>query len=94
MQRRGSRHFEKVAGSYMSCESCKEWGDRHSIIQSVHKLYSNVKGGEHDPYLIIDLHSGGEKEPYISCESASENKINRGFINIKFCPICGESLIH
>ena len=76
----------------MSCECCKEWGDRHSILQSVHTLYKAGAANKGDPYLVIELHSGGEKEPYISCESASENKVNRGSINIKFCPMCGELL--
>lgn len=77
----------------MSCKACKAWGNPSNVIYDNHVLYFNVNTNEKNgPYMKISLLTGGAKPPRIICESASENLVNRGAIDINFCPMCGRKL--
>jgi hypothetical protein len=57
-----------------------------------HTVYRNVGEGERPPYMVIEMVTGGNKSAGIRFESATENKVNRKRIDIKFCPFCGRGL--
>ena len=70
------------------CEAYKE----NSIFWNTHRLYENIKG---ESYLYIDLNTlqnNKDRKAKLRVESCVDNKVNRGTIDINYCPMCGRKL--
>ena len=73
------------------CKYCEVFKEK-SIIWNTHNLYKNI---QNEDYLKIDLdilQNGNEKKAVLIAESCLNDKVSRGTIDIKFCPLCGRKL--
>ncbi len=73
------------------CKYCEIYNE-NSIFWQTYKLYENIKG---ENYICMDLEilqNPKERKAKIIVESCINDLVNRGMLEINYCPMCGRKL--
>lgn len=76
----------------MSCKYCKPHESHLKHIQDTCLLHRIGGTGKEEPFVKVEMQTGGDIPASLRVVSASENKYNQMMFDINFCPMCGQNL--